>query len=102
MQKVAKTTTKKTPKRSKLSVSSMVSKYPNFDLSAYPKVHKIRLNEKLWNTLERNDVERPKVLVKKQQVFDSLITEMDKFPVVKDAITFELKKRENKAIKKYY
>ena len=64
-QKIAKTTTRKTPKRSKLSLSNMVRKYPNFDLSAYPKVHKIRLNEKLWNTLERNDVERPKVLAKK-------------------------------------
>ena len=27
---------------------------------------------------------------------------MDKLPVVKDAITFELKKRETKAIKKYH
>ena len=80
----------------------MARKYPNFDLSVYTKVHKIQLNEKLWNTLERNDVERPKVLAKKKHVFDTLDPEIDKLPVVKDAITFELMKRENKAIRKYH
>ena len=99
-QKIAKTA-KKSPKRKKLSLSSMVRKYPNFDMSAYPKVHKIRLNEKLWNTLERNDIERPKVLAKKKQVFDMLNADMDKLPVVKDAITQELTRRENRAIRGY-
>lgn len=79
----------------------MVRKYPNFDLSSYSKVHKIRLNEKLWNTLDRNDVERPKVLAKKRAVFNTLNADMDKLPVVKDAIQQELMKRENRAIRSY-
>ena len=79
----------------------MARRFPNFDLSAYPKVHKIRMNEKLLQTLERNDVERPKVLAKKKQVFEALNNELEKLPVVKDAIGVELMKRENKAIRKY-
>ena len=43
----------------------MVKKHPNFDLSTPANVHKIKLSEKLLKTLERNDIERPKVLVKK-------------------------------------
>ena len=55
-----------------MSVSNMIRKYKNFDISTQTKVHKIRLKEKLMLTLERNDVERPKVLAKKAQVYSDL------------------------------
>lgn len=59
-------------RKKKLLLTTMVRKYQNFDIATYSKVHRIRLSEKLIKTLERNDVERPKVLQKKTLVLNDL------------------------------
>ena len=50
----------------------MARKYKNFDLTTFSKVRKIRLSEKMLHILERNDIERPKVLVRKAGVLKDL------------------------------
>lgn len=85
-----------------MSVSNMIRKYKNFDISTQTKVHKIRLKEKLMLTLERNDVERPKVLAKKAQVYSDLKVQLETQPEVKEAVGIEMRKRETTEIHKYY
>ena len=55
---------RKQPKR-RLKLSTIAKKNPNFQLAAYPKIHKMQLNERLLQTLERNDVDRPKAMREK-------------------------------------
>ena len=52
-------------------------------------------------TLERNEVERPKVLAKKTLVFSDMSEQIDKLPEVKETIDAELRKRSSKEIRKY-
>ena len=59
---------KKRKKQKKLKLSTIARKNPNFQLAAYPKIHKMKLNERLLQILERNDVDRPRAMKEKQEI----------------------------------
>jgi len=70
--------------RRKASLSTLACRYENFELGKYNKVHRIKLSERLLQTLERNDIERPKVLMKKAQVFRELSENIDQVKLIRD------------------
>lgn len=43
-------------------LSSIAKANPNFSLSAFSKIHRIQLNNRLMASLERNEIERPKII----------------------------------------
>ena len=56
------TLNKKKLKGGKVKLSTLAKKNPNFSLVAFTKIHRMEMNERLLQTLERNDIERPKVM----------------------------------------
>ena len=46
-------------KSKNVKLSTLAKKNPNFQLSAFQQIHKMRMNNRLLQTLERNDIERP-------------------------------------------
>ena len=56
---------KRKPKGSNMKLSSIAKRNPNFSLVAFTKIHRMQMNERLLQTLVRNDVERPKVMQEK-------------------------------------
>ena len=84
--------TKKAKKR-RPKLSTVAKKNPNFQLAAYPKIHKMQLNERLLQTLERNDVDRPRAMKEKQEILQQFDPEIEHIPEVKGAMRDELKRR---------
>lgn len=80
-------------------MSTLARKYRDFSLSKYSKVHKVELSERLLKTLERNEVERPKVLKQKVHVLNSLADKISKLPEVRDTINSEMQKCKIRAFK---
>ena len=59
---IKKKNKKKRQASHRLNLSTIAKKNPNFKLSAYQTIHKAKLNERMLQTLRRNDIDRPKVL----------------------------------------
>ena len=83
---------RKAPRR-RLKLSTIAKKNPNFQLAAYPKIHKMQLNERLLQTLERNDVDRPKAMREKQEILREFEADIEHIPEVKGAVRDEMKRR---------
>ena len=92
--------TKKQKKR-RLKLSTIAKRNPNFQLAAYPKIHKMKLNERLLQTLERNDVDRPKAMKEKQEILQKFGPEMEHIPEVKSAMRDELKRRKRERCEEF-
>ena len=77
---------KKKPKGAKTKLSTLAKKNPNFSLVAFPKIHRMQMNERLLQTLVRNDVERPKVMQEKFQILKNFEPEIENIAGVKSAV----------------
>ena len=83
-------------------MSQLAKKNPNFKLNAYQQIHKMRMNERLLQTLQRNDIERPKVLEEKSQVLKHFEPNLEYIPEVKNTLREELKKRKKNQYADYW
>ena len=73
-------------------MSKLARKYHDFSLTKFAKVHRIEMSERLLKKLERNDVDRPKVIKQKVRVLNSLTNDISKLPEVRDTINTEMQK----------
>ena len=76
-----------------MKLSSIAKRNPNFSLVAFTKIHRMQMNERLLQTLVRNDVERPKVMQEKFQILKNFEPEIEYIPGVKSAVRAEMKKK---------
>ena len=76
-------------------LSTLAKKNPNFKLSAYQTIHKAKLSERLMKTLERNDVDRPKRIREKYDIFRYYEPNLVNVPEVKNTMRDELKRRKH-------
>ena len=79
-------------------LSTVAKKNPNFKLSAYQTIHKAKLTERLLATLERNDVDRPKVIREKYDIFKYFEPQLINIPEVKRTVRQELKRRKHEKL----
>ena len=77
---------KKKHKGTKTKLSTLAKKNPNFSLVAFTKIHRMQMNERLLQTLVRNDVERPKVMQEKFQILKTFEPEIENIAGVKSAV----------------
>ena len=82
-------------------LSSLAKKNPNFKLAAFQTIHKAKLNERLLQTLQRNDVDRPKVIHEKDDIFRHYEPNFLNIPEVKRTVRDELKKRKQSKYSSY-
>jgi len=85
-----------------VSLSSVAKKNPNFKLSAYQTIHKAELNERMLKTLRRNDIDRPKVLKEKYDIFRQYEPQLIQIPEVKRTVRQELKRRKQQKYSSQY
>ena len=62
----------------------------------------MRMNDRLMQTLHRNDIDRPKVLDEKQEIFKQLEPNIINTPEVKTMVHTELKKKKKKAYRDHF
>lgn len=77
----------------RVRLSTVAKKNPNFKLAAYQQIHKTKLNERMLQTLQRNDVDRPKVIREKYDIFRQFESKLEDIPEVKRTVREELKRR---------
>lgn len=86
----------------RVNLSTVAKKNPHFKLSAYQTIHKAELNERMLKTLRRNDIDRPKVLKEKYDVFRQFEPQLIKISEVKRTVRQELKRRKQQKYSSHY
>mmetsp|Transcript_37763 Transcript_37763/g.49661 ORF Transcript_37763/g.49661 Transcript_37763/m.49661 type:complete len:83 (+) Transcript_37763:456-704(+) len=76
-------------------LSTLAKKNPSFKLAAYQTIHRAQLSERLMKTLERNDVDRPKRIREKYDIFRYYEANLMNVPEVKNTVRDELKRRQH-------
>ena len=85
----------------RVRLSTIAKKNPNFKLSAYQTIHRAKLNERLLQTLERNDVDRPKRIREKYDIFRHFEPQLVNVAEVKRTVREELKRRKQDTFMKH-
>ena len=81
------------------TLGAIAKKNPEFNLSAFQTIHKAKLNERLLKTLYRSDIDRPKILNKKHDIFCKYEDHLESLPIVKRTMRQELQNYKDQRLK---